>query len=132
VKYLLDTDTCIYWLKGREAVKQNVLAVGYSEIAISVITVAELYFGAYNSTKINEKLAAAEKFIQSLPVLNLSQTSLKYFGQLKADLKQKGTPVANFDLLIASIALTENLILVSNNIRHYNRISQLNLENWFS
>jgi tRNA(fMet)-specific endonuclease VapC len=87
VKYLLDTDTCIYWLKGREAVKQNVLAVGYSEIAISVITVAELYFGAYNSTKINENLAAAEKFIQSLPVLNLSQTSLKYFGQLKADLK---------------------------------------------
>lgn len=132
MKYLLDTDTCIYWLKGREAVKQNVLAVGYSAIAISVITVAELYFGAYNSTKISENLATAEKFIQSLPVLNLNQTTLKYFGQFKADLKQKGTPVADFDLLIASIALTENLILVSNNMRHYNRISQLNLENWFS
>jgi len=114
VKYLLDTDTCIYWLKGKEAVKQKVLAVGYSEIAISVITVAELYFGAYNSTKIKENLVTADKFIESLTVLQLNHVALKYFGQLKAELRQNGTPLADFDLLIVSIAITKGLVLVSN------------------
>jgi len=132
VKYLLDTDTCIYWLKGRQSVKKKILAVGYSEITISVITVAELYFGAYNSTKIEENLATADKFIESLTVLQLNRAALKCFGELKAELRQKGTPLADFDLLIASIAISKGLVLVSNNVRHYIRLTHLNLENWFS
>jgi tRNA(fMet)-specific endonuclease VapC len=64
--------------------------------------------------------------------LPLSNDTLKKFGQLKAQLRKAGTPVADFDLLIASVAIAKNLILVTNNTRHYQRISGLNLENWNS
>ncbi len=130
MKYLLDTDICIYWLKGRNEVREKINQLDRSEIAICSITVSELYFGAYNSSKIDKNLITAETFIQSLPVISLSNETLKKFGQLKAKLRQAGTPVADFDLLIASVAITEDLILVTNNIRHYQRIVGLKLENW--
>jgi len=130
VKYLLDTDTCIYWLKGRKEVREKFLAIENKQISICSITVAELYFGAYNSSKITQNLITAETFIQSITVLPLTNNSLKKFAELKANLRQIGKPVADFDLLIASIALTENLILVTNNTKHYARIYDLNLENW--
>ncbi|MDJ0590827.1 MAG: hypothetical protein QNJ72_12650 [Pleurocapsa sp. MO_226.B13] len=84
MKYLLDTDICIYWLKGKSTVRTKIEQVDWSDIAICVITATELYFGAY------------------------------------------------FDLLIASVAIAKNLILVTNNTRHYQRITGLNLENWNS
>ncbi len=132
VQYLLDTDTCIYWLKGRTPVRERLLAVGWSEISICRITVAELYFGAYNSSKIEQNLATADKFIRSISVLSLTDNALNNFGKIKAKLRQQGKPLADFDLLIASVALSENLILVTNNTRHYERISELNLENWMN
>ena len=110
--------------------KDRVIKVDWTEIAICVITASELYFGAYNSSKIQNNLMTAETFIKSLTVLPLSDRTLKKFGQLKAQLRKVGTPVADFDLLIASVALTEDLILVTNNTRHYQRIEELKLENW--
>ncbi|AFZ34951.1 PilT protein domain protein [Stanieria cyanosphaera PCC 7437] len=130
MKYLLDTDICIYWLKGNTTVRDKFNQVNWTEIAICVITASELYFGAYNSNKIAKNLKTAETFIQSLIVLPLSNNTIKKFGQLKTQLRQVGTPVADFDLLIASVALTENLILVTNNTRHYQRIVGLKLDNW--
>lgn len=132
MKFLLDIDICIYWLKGKSTVKTKVEQVDWSDIAICVITATELYFGAYNSNKIEQNLKTAENFIQSITVLPLSNNTLKKFGQLKAQLRKAGTPVADFDLLIASVAISTNLILVTNNTRHYQRITGLNLENWNS
>ena len=132
IQYLLDTDTCIYWLKGRTPVRERLLPVGWSEISICSITVAELYFGAYNSSRIPENLATADQFISSISVLPLGNNTLKNFGKLKAQLRQQGKPIADFDLLIASVALSEKLILVTNNTRHYERIFGLNLENWMN
>lgn len=63
MKYLLDTDICIYWLKGKPAVKAQINRVGITEIAICVITVSELYFGAYNSNRVNSNLTIVENFI---------------------------------------------------------------------
>ena len=130
MKYLLDADICIYWLKGKTTVRDRVNKVDWVEIAICVITASELYFGAYNSSKIQSNLITAETFIKSLTVLPLSNNTLQKFGQLKAQLRQLGTPVADFDLLIASVVITEDLILVTNNTRHYQRIAGLELENW--
>ena len=130
MQYLLDTDICIYWLKGKKSVKTKIDRVGQNAIAICVITASELYFGAYNSNKVEQNLVVAENLIKSLPVISLSDNTLKEFGRLKAQLRQAGTPVADFDLLIASVAITENLILVTNNTRHYQRIPALKLDNW--
>jgi len=130
VTYLLDTDTCIYWLRNRQSVRERVREVGWNQISICVITVAELYYGAYNSNRVTENLARAEFFIQNLPVLPLNDTALRRFGELKAELRRTGQPIADFDLLIASVALAESYILVTNNTRHYDRIPELQLENW--
>ncbi len=88
MKYLLDTDICIYWLKGRTSVRDRIKQVGKNELAICVITVTELYFGAYNSNRIEKNLITAENFIKSLPVIALSNETLKKFGQLKAQLRK--------------------------------------------
>jgi tRNA(fMet)-specific endonuclease VapC len=130
VSYLLDTDTCIYWLRNRQSVRERVREVGWNQISICVITVAELYYGAYNSNRVTENLARAEFFIQNLPVLPLNDTALRRFGELKAELRRIGQPIADFDLLIASVALAAGYILVTNNTRHYERITGLQLENW--
>jgi tRNA(fMet)-specific endonuclease VapC len=130
MSYLLDTDTCIYWLRGRESVKQTMLAQPWNTLAICVITVAELYFGAYNSTRIEQNLTRAERFMASLAVLSLDAPALKTFGELKSQLRKTGQSVADFDLLIASIALANKRILVTNNTRHYERIPNLQIQNW--
>ena len=130
MSYLLDTDTCIYWLRNRQSVRERVREIGWNKISICVITVAELYYGAYNSNRVTENLARAEFFIQNLPVLPLNDTALRRFGELKAELRRTGQPIADFDLLIASVALAAGYILVTNNTRHYERITGLQLENW--
>ncbi|MEA5512470.1 type II toxin-antitoxin system VapC family toxin [Nodularia sp. UHCC 0506] len=130
--YLLDTDTCIYWIKNINSVRNKIQQIGWEQTCICNITVAELYFGAYNSQRVAENLTRAENFIRDVEVIALDNQAIKQFGELKAELRKIGQPVADFDLLIASIALTKNYILVTNNTRHYSRISNLKLENWIS
>lgn len=132
MNYLLDTDTCIYWLKGHQLVRERLLAVGWEQVGICVITAAELYYGAYNSSRVSENLARAALFVQQLPILPLNDNALRRFGQLKAEFRRRGQPLADFDLLIASVGLAEGYILVTNNTRHYERITELQLENWTS
>jgi tRNA(fMet)-specific endonuclease VapC len=130
--HLLDTDMCIYWLNGWQSVKDKLLTAGWVQVAISVITQAELYYGAHNSSRVTENLKRADDFVKQLPILPLHESTLKRFGALKAQLRQSGQPLPDFDLLIASAALVENRVLVTNNTRHYQRIPDLQLENWVS
>ena len=130
--YLLDTDTCIYWIKNINSVRNKIQQIGWEQICICNITVAELYFGAYNSQRVVENLTRAENFIRDVEVIALDNQAVKKFGELKAELRKTGQPVADFDLLIASVSLTRNYILVTNNTRQYSRISELKLENWIS
>jgi len=132
VSYLLDTDTCIYWLKGRPEVKERLQAVGLVQVAISVITVAELYFGAYNSACVDDNLTRARAFVRQITVLPLDDVTLAAFGRLKAELRRQGQPLPDFDLLISATALAQGCILVTNNVRHYKRIPDLRLENWIA
>lgn len=92
--YLLDTDTCIYWIKDINPVKTKVREIGWEQICICSITVAELYFGAYNSQRVVENLTRAEEFIQNLPVLPLTDPALRKYGELKAELRRIGQTIA--------------------------------------
>lgn len=130
--YLLDTDICIYWLNGRPQVKERVINLPQHQLALSVITQAELYYGAYNSGRPPENYQQVRQFLSQFHISPLNDNSTRQFGILKAQLRQSGQPIADFDLLIASIALVENCTLVTNNYRHYQRIPQLQLENWMS
>ncbi len=130
--YLLDTDTCVYWLNGRLTVRERLQAIGLDRVAISVITVAELYYGAHNSARVDENLARVQAFAGQIPALPLDDAILATFGRLKAELRRQGQPLADFDLLIAASALVQGRILVTNNVRHYTRIPGLQLESWLS
>ena len=130
MNYLLDTDTCIFWLKSHPAVKAKLLEVGWGQVAICAITVAELYYGAYNSSRAIENLTHVEQFVQQLPVVPLHDSALRRFGQIKTGLRQQGQSLPDFDLLIASVAISEDWILVTNNLRHYQRIADLHMETW--
>ncbi len=79
MRYLLDTDTCIYWLKGQPSVRTKLLEAGWQEIAICAISVAELYYGAYNSSRISENLDRTTRFIQQVPVLQFTDLALQRF-----------------------------------------------------
>lgn len=79
-----------------------------------------------------ENLTRAEEFIQNLPVVPLTDPALRKYGELKAELRRIGQTIAEFDLLIANVAVAENYTLATNNTRHYSRISNLRLKNWIS
>ena len=128
--YLLDTDTIIFSLKGHDAVKKNLRRHFYDPIKISVITLMELYYGAYRSQKIESNLAKIKALESSLEIVPLGKESVEIFGIYKAKLEKAGTPFDDFDLILTSCALTYNLVLVTNNVKHFQRIEGLKIANW--
>jgi tRNA(fMet)-specific endonuclease VapC len=128
--YLIDTDTIIYNLKGNEAVKENLKRHLEDPLKISVITLMELYFGAYKSEKVSVNLAKIRTLENTFEIIETNKNSAETYGMLKASLEKSGTPLDDFDLIIASCALAYNLTLVSNNVKHFNRIEGLKLANW--
>ncbi|MGD8521086.1 MAG: type II toxin-antitoxin system VapC family toxin [Desulfobacterales bacterium] len=128
--YLLDTDTIIYNLKGNAAVVKNLQQHTDDPMKISVITLMELYYGAYKSEKIAGNLAKVRTLENSFEIISADKGAAENFGLLKASLEKSGTPLDDFDLVIASCALAHNLILVTNNIKHYARVDSLKLTNW--
>jgi predicted nucleic acid-binding protein len=128
--YLLDTDTIIFSLKGHEAIKKNLQKHFEDPMKICVITLMELYFGAYKSEKVTGNLAKIRTIENAFEIISTGRESADIFGMLKASLEKSGTPLDDFDLIIASCALSHNLILVTNNIKHFDRVEGLRLTNW--
>ena len=130
MKYLLDTNTCVYLLNGNEILKRRVKEIGVYSLSISNCVLAELYFGACNSKRVEENLRRIDLFKKNLSVLSDSEESARLFGKIKADLRTKGTIIDDFDILIASIATANNHILVTNNTDHFERIKGLTIQDW--
>jgi tRNA(fMet)-specific endonuclease VapC len=129
--YLVDTDIVIYWLTAKyPQIQQRIAQLDSSRIFISAITVAELYFGAYNSSKPQENCALLSDLLSDVRVVVFDTEAGSHFGQLKAKLKQSGQIINDSDLFIAATALSRQLILVTNNEKHFNRIPGLQMENW--
>lgn len=128
--YLLDTDTIIFSLKGHDVVIKNLQRHFHDSMKISVITLMELYYGAYKSKKVESNLAKIKTLETSLEIIPLGSEVVEVFGMCKAKLEKKGTPLDDFDLILASSALTHNLVLVTNNLKHFKKIEGLKIENW--
>ena len=128
--YLLDTDTIIYSLKGDPNVQENLRQHINDILQISIITLMELYYGAYKSQHVDANLAKIKTLEQSLDILITGQETAEIFGKMKSRLESGGNRLDDFDLIIASIALTHNLVLVTNNEKHFQRIEGLKLEKW--
>lgn len=130
MKYLLDTNTCIYLLNGNFLLEKKVEEIGVYSLALSNCVLAELYFGAYNSKRVEENLKRIDLFKKNLAILTDSESSAMLFGKIKADLKSKSKIIEDLDILIASIAIADNCILVTNNTDHFERVGELQIENW--
>ncbi|MGD2272977.1 MAG: type II toxin-antitoxin system VapC family toxin [Desulfobacterales bacterium] len=128
--FLIDTDTIIYNLKGNDAVTKNLQRHIEDPIKISIVTLMELYFGAYESEKVAVNLAKVRTLENSFEVIAADKGSAEIHGMLKATLEKSGTPLDDFDLIIAACALAHNLILVTNNIKHFSRVEGLKLTSW--
>ena len=132
MKYLLDTNTSIYYLNGKKSVVERVALEGAEALAISTFTLSELYYGAYRSSQKQHNLREVKKFGELIEVLPCDQRSAKIFGEIKAKLRKKGQTIEDFDIGIASIALNNKLILVTNNTGHFRRIDKLKIESWLT
>ena len=128
--YLLDTDIVIYSLKGHAAVKKQLERNLHSPLKISIVTLMELFYGAHKSQKVASNLGKIKHLEAALEIIPLGRESAEIFAMLKADLEKAGTPLDDFDLVLAACALTHDLVLVTNNVKHFKRISGLRLENW--
>lgn len=128
--YLLDTDIIIYSLKNDQTVQQNFLKNEAIPKHISIITYGELLYGAKKSQHIDKNLAVVYRIKELFPVIPIDLPIIETFGDLKAKYEKRGTVIDDFDLLIAATAFTSNYILVTNNVRHFERIEGLQIENW--
>lgn len=128
--YLLDTDTTIYWMKGDPNIEAKVLQVSLENVGITVLTCCELYYGAYKSKKVDHNLQAVKKLKEKVKVIHTSGEVDRHFGRTKAILEKGGMRLDDSDILIASIALSEGAVIVTNNVDHFRRIDGLRVDSW--
>ncbi len=133
MRYLLDTNTCIYIIKRSPAhVYRRFERLRVGDVGISAITYCELQFGVAKSSKPEENQVALTEFLGPLDVLDFPSTSAPLFGEIRAQLQRAGTPIGNYDLLIAAHALHLGLTLVTNNTKEFDRVPDLRIENWIN
>lgn len=131
LKYLLDTNICIYLIKARpEYVIKKFLACKPGEIGISTIVLAELEYGVSKSQKVVENRNALRKLLRPIELVNFDFDAAKAYGDLRKNLETAGQPIGSLDYLIAAQALSLNVILVTNNEKEFSRIDGLKIENW--
>ena len=128
-KYLIDTNICIFYIKGKFDLIKKFEKVNPDNCFISEITLAELKFGVENSEikEINQK--ALDYFLTGVKIVPIFH-SLDLYAREKARLRKSGAPVDDFDLLIGVTSVTHNLIMVTNNTNHFTGIKGIALEDW--
>lgn len=128
-KYLLDTNICIYFIKGLYTLDKKIESVRPENCFISEITVTELKFGVENSKHPNENRIVLTDFLEGIKIIPIFN-SLDHYAKEKVRLKKAGKTIDDFDLLIGSTAVTNNLTVVTNNRKHFDRIKDIKIENW--
>ena len=129
--YMLDTNICIYAMKQKpEKVLQRFKQEINNGICISSITLAELEYGMKRSSDPAKNEQALLRFLAPLDVLPFESAAASEYGAIRAYLQQQGTPIGPLDMLIAGHAKAEDLILVTNNVREFERVPALKIENW--
>lgn len=131
MSYMLDTNICIYAMKKKpEDVLKRFKKELFNGLCISSITLAELEFGMQNSSNPAKNEQALLRFLAPLTVVPFGASAASEYGEIRAYLQQRGTPIGPMDMLIAAHARNENMILVTNNVREFERVPNLKVENW--
>lgn len=132
LKYLLDTNIVIYVMKRRPLEVLTLFNQHANQMAISAITLSELFHGAEKSQKVNANLLAIEDFCSRLEVLPYGAKAAQHYGAIRAVLEKSGTPIGVNDLHIAAHGRSEGLTVVTNNLSEFSRVPGLQAENWLN
>jgi len=131
VKYLLDTDICIYLIKNKSPeLIEKVTEKDPGEIGISAITLAELRLGIAKSKNSEKNSIALEKMLRPIEILPFDENAAFAYGEVRKELEKAGTPIGPMDCLIASHAFSIDATVVTNNEREFKRVKKLKTENW--
>jgi tRNA(fMet)-specific endonuclease VapC len=126
----LDTNICIYFLNGDKSIIEKMDKISITDMTISIVTIAELQFGAFNSNKTKENLERIKYFKSIVKTVNLNTAITEEYAKIKSNLRKSGNPIDDFDILIGATAIVSNLVLVTNNELHFKRIDNIIIENW--
>jgi len=130
LKYLLDTNIVIYTMKNRPQQVKRHFQQHHGRMGISTVTLGELVFGAEHSQQVERNLADIEAFAARLEVLPFDNKAAYHFGQIRAALYRAGRPIGPYDMMIAGQARASGLKLVTNNVKEFERVPGLLLEDW--
>lgn len=131
MQYMLDTNICIYAMKNKPAtVAEKIKELSKDEFCISVITFAELLHGVYKSVNKEKNFKSLMQFLSGVETLQFNAKAADEYGKICAYLEKQGKVIGNMDTLIAAHALSQNLTIVTNNVREFERVPNLKIENW--
>ena len=131
--YLLDTNIVSYWMRGMETVIDRISSSSPSDFGLSTITLAEILYGIEKSpVKKKERRLKIEKISSLLMIYPFDEMAAIEYAVIRAGLEKKGTIISERDTQIASIALANKLILVTHNVKEFNRVPKLEVEDWAS
>lgn len=133
LQYLLDTNVCIVYLKGKSAnVNRRIMSLNRDDLAVCSVVKAELFYGSMRSNNPQKALRVQQEFVEQFISFPFCDRCALIYGKLRAKLASAGTPIGSNDLLIGSIALANDLVLVTHNVREFSRVAGLKLEDWES
>ena len=131
MKWMLDTNACIRYLNGRAPnLKQRIDAANPLDLLVCSVVKAELFFGASQSSAPMRTLERQKFFLAQFPSLAFDDAAAEVYGRIRADLRSAGTPIGPNDLLIASIAVTHGVALVTHNVNEFSRVKGLVVDDW--
>ena len=128
---MLDSNICVYILRGKKGMREQLQRVGWDNCCISEMTVAELLYGAECSGEIEENKKEVLSFCADIEIIPVG-VALSEYAHQKATLRKKGSLIDDLDLLIGSTAVAIDCIMVTENVKHLNRIENIQIENWIA
>ncbi len=129
--YLLDTNICIYSIKGKyQSLSEKLLSIHPDDIKVSAVTVFELEYGASKSKWGDKSREIMKMFLSSFEVLSFTEKDAIVCGQIRAELIAKGTPIGAYDIMIAAQSISRNLTVVTHNVGEFERVPGIMLEDW--
>jgi tRNA(fMet)-specific endonuclease VapC len=128
-RYLLDTNICVFFLRQKYDIGKKLSEVGLNNCFISEITIAELLYGAECSSNPDQNTELVNQFCENMNVIPISNCLSEYSKQ-KAILRRSRKPIEDLDLFIGATAVANNMILVTDNVKHLSRLAHIKIENW--
>jgi tRNA(fMet)-specific endonuclease VapC len=129
--YMLDTNICIYMIKQQpKSVLEKFESLSVGSVAMSLVTLGELEYGALRSNNSEKAMGVLEELVNYIPVLPMAESVAKEYADIRADLTAKGTPIGNNDMWIAAHARDSGCTLITNNLKEFARVSDLQVDNW--